>query len=105
MINKLGEYLKVRYESDGTYIDYLSDFNDTSTQIIEFGENLIDVLVKNDALYVYTAVIPLGAEIKNEDGTSEILTIKSVNNGLDYIVNQEAYNKYGLIFTPVENTT
>lgn len=105
LINKLGGYLKVRYESDGTYIDYLSDFNDTSTQIIEFGENLIDVLVKNDAIDVYTAVIPLGAEIQNEDGTSEKLTIKSVNNGLDYIVNQEAYNLYGLIFAPVENTT
>lgn len=105
LINKLGGYLKVRYESDGTYIDYLSDFNDTSTQIIEFGENLIDVLVKNDALDVYTAVIPLGAEIQNDDGTSEKLTIKSVNNDLDYIVNQEAFNKYGLIFAPVENTT
>ena len=105
LINKLGGYLKVRYESDGTYIDYLSDFNDTSTQIIEFGENLIDVLVKNDALDVYTAVIPLGAEIQNDDGTSEKLTIKSVNNDLDYIVNQDAFNKYGLIFAPVENTT
>ena len=105
LINKLGGYLKVRYESDGTYIDYLSDFNDTSTQIIEFGENLIDVLVKNDAIDVYTAVIPLGAEIQNDDGTSEKLTIKSVNNDLDYIVNQEAFNKYGLIFAPVENTT
>lgn len=105
LINKLGGYLKVRYESDGTYIDYLSDFNDTSTQIIEFGENLIDVLVKNDAMDVYTAVIPLGAEIQNEDGTSERLTIESVNNGSDYIVNQEAYNIYGLIFAPVESTT
>ena len=105
LINKLGGYLKIRYESDGTYIDYLEDFNDTSTQIIEFGENLVDVLVKNDAIDVYTAVIPLGAEVENEDGTSEKLTIRSVNNGFDYIVNQEAYDYYGLIFAPVENTT
>ena len=87
------------------YIDYLEDFDDTSTQIIEFGENLIDVLVKNDAMDVYTAVIPLGAEIEAEDGTSERLTIKSVNDGLDYLINQEAFNKYGFIVAPVEETT
>lgn len=105
LIEKLGGYLRVRYEDDGTYVDYLADFNDTSTQTIELGKNLIDVLVKNDAADVYTAVIPLGAEIENEDGTTEQLTIKSVNNGLDYLVNQEAFNKYGLIFAPVEKTT
>jgi hypothetical protein len=105
LINKLGGYLRVRYETDGTYVDYLADFNDTSTQTIELGKNLIDVLVKNDAADVYTAVIPLGAEIQNEDETTSQLTIKSVNNGLDYIVNQEALNKYGLIFAPVEKTT
>ena len=105
LINKLGGFLRVRYESDGVYVDYLEDFEDTSTQVIEFGENLIDVLVKNDAMDVYTAVIPLGAEIEAEDGTSERLTIKSVNNGLDYLINQEAFNKYGFIAAPVEETT
>lgn len=104
LINKLGGYLRVRYETDGTYVDYLADFDDTSTQVIEFGENLIDVLVKNNAADVYTAVIPLGAEIDN-NGTTERLTIKSVNNDLDYLVNQESYNKYGLIFAPVDLTT
>ena len=105
LIKKLGGYLKVRYEDDGTYLDYLADFDDTSTQVIEFGENLIDVLVKNNAADVYTVVIPLGAEIENEDGTAERLTIKSVNDGLDYLINQEAYELYGWIVAPVEETT
>lgn len=105
LISKLGGYLRVRYEDDGTYVDYLEDFNDTSTQVIEFGENLIDVLVKNNAADVYTVVIPLGAEIQNEDGTAEQLNIKSVNNGLDYLVNQEAYDQYGWIVAPVDLTT
>jgi len=105
LISKLGGYLRVRYETDGVYVDYLEDFDDTSTQDIEFGKNLIDVLVKNDAADVCTAVIPLGAEIEKEDGTTEKLTIKSVNNGLDYLINQEAYEKYGFIVAPVENTT
>lgn len=105
LINKLGGYLRVRYESDGTYVDYLEDFDDTSTQVIEFGENLIDILVKNNAADLYTVVIPLGAEIENEDGTAERLTIKSVNNDIDYLVNQEAYDKYGWIVAPVDLTT
>lgn len=105
LINKLGGYLRVRYEADGTYVDYLEDFDDTSTQVIELGQNLIDVLVKNDAANVYTAVIPLGAEIENEDGAAERLTVKSVNDGLDYLVNQEAFEKYGLIFAPISQTT
>jgi hypothetical protein len=105
LIEKLGGYLKIRYEQDGTYIDYLADFEDTSTQVIELGENLIDVLVKNDAADVYTVVIPLGAEIEKEDGTKTRLTIESVNGGKDYLVNQEAYNKYGWIVAPIDDTT
>lgn len=105
LISRLGGYLRLRYEDDGTYIDYLEDFDDTSTQTIELGKNLIDVLVKNDAAKVYSVVIPLGAEIENEDGTKTRLTIKSVNNNLDYLVNQDAYNKFGWIVAPIENTT
>ena len=105
LVNKLGGYLRIRYENDGTYIDYLEDFNDTSTQTIELGKNLIDVLVENNAAEVYSAVIPLGAEIENEDGTKHRLTIESVNNGLDYLVNEEAFNKYGWIVAPIGETT
>ena len=102
LINKLGGYLRLRYEQDGTYIDYLEDFNDTSTQEIKLGENLIDVLVENNAAEVYSVVIPLGTQIEDSD---ERLTIKSVNDGKDYIVNEEAFNRYGWIVAPVENTT
>lgn len=101
----VGGYLVERYENDGTYIDWVNDFNDTSTQVIEFGENLINILVKNNASNTYSVVIPLGAEIENEDGTKTRLTIKSVNDGLDYIVNEEALNKYGWIVAPVSETT
>lgn len=112
LLNKLGGYLRLRFEEDGTYIDYLEDFDDTSTQVIELGQNLIDVLVKNNAATVYSVVIPLGkeqAEVKDEAGNvvtpKQRLTIESVNNGLDYLVNEEALNKYGWIVAPVKDTT
>lgn len=110
LLDTLGGYLVERYESDGTYIDWLEDFknNDSlivSTQTIEFGENLINILAKNDASTTYSVVIPLGYEIENEDGTKERLTIKSVNDNKDYLVNETALATYGWKVAPVSETT
>jgi len=106
----IGGYFYVRYEDDGNYIDWVDDFTDEvgqiiSLQTIEFGENLKDITVENDASNTYSVVIPLGAEIENEDGTKTRLTIESVNGGLDYLINEAALNKYGWIVAPIENTT
>lgn len=106
----IGGYFYVRYEDDGNYIDWVDDFTGetgqiVSTQTIEFGENLQDITVENDASNTYSVVIPIGAEIENEDGTKYRLDITSVNDGLDYLVNEEALNKYGWIVAPVEETT
>lgn len=106
----IGGYFYVRYEDDGNYLDWVDDFTgDTgqiiSLQTIEFGENLQDITVENDASNTYSVVIPLGAEIENEDGTKTRLTIESVNNGLDYLINEAALNKYGWIVAPIESTT
>lgn len=106
----IGGYFYVRYEDDGNYLDWVDDFTDDlgqiiSLQTIEFGENLKDIVVENDASNTYSVIIPLGAEIENEDGTKKRLTIESVNNGLDYLINEEALNKYGWIVAPVDETT
>lgn len=106
----IGGYFYVRYEEDGNYLDWVDDFtNDNgqiiSLQVIEFGENLKDITVENDASNTYSIVIPLGAEIENEDGTKSRLTIESVNDGLDYLINETALNKYGWIVAPIEDTT
>ena len=65
----LGGFLCIRYEDDGNYIDYLSEFTLTNTQDIVFGENLLDLKHKNDASTVYSAIIPIGAEIEIEGET------------------------------------
>lgn len=103
LIETLGGYLNVRYEDDGNYIDYLSDFTDTSTQVIEFGENLIDIKQKIDAVDIKTGIIPLGAKLKDEEGndTTARLTIESVNNGIKYLVDDEMVEQYGKIFQVV----
>lgn len=62
----LGGYLCIRYEEDGNYIDYLSEFTLKNTQEIEFGENLLDLKHATKGSETYSAIIPIGAEIEVE---------------------------------------
>lgn len=98
LVSSLGGYLWVRYETDGVYIDYLSDFNTLGSQTVEFGQNLLDLSRTIKGEDIATAIIPLGA--KSEE-TGERLTIKSVNDNVDYIFDQTAVNEYGWIFKTV----
>lgn len=115
VLNTIGGYIQIRYEEDGTYIDWLDDFTNEESQLvssqeIEFGENLIDIKAENDATETYTVVIPLGAEIEETDEESgetikKRLTIEEVNEGFDYLVNETAVAKYGWIVAPISETT
>jgi phage minor structural protein len=103
LIDKYGGHLRVRIEGDKKYLDYLKDYPKTNTQVIEFGTNLLDFTKNIDATQIVTAVIPLGARL--EESTipklEERLTIKSINNGVDYITSQSAIDTYGWIFKTV----
>ena len=94
LIEMLGGYLIVRHEADGAYIDYLSEINVLSSQTVEFGKNLTDVIKSVKGEDLYTGIIPLGA--KDEEGNR--ITIASVNGGLDYLVNEDQADVYGRIF-------
>lgn len=109
LLNTIGGYIIERYVEDKVFVDWVDDFTEgdsqlVSTQTIEFGKNLIDIAVENDASETYSVVIPLGAEIENEDGTKKRITIEEVNDGKDYLVNETALNNYGWIVAPVEDT-
>lgn len=99
LIDTLGGYLWVRHEADGSYIDYLADFDALSTQEITFGKNLLDLSNITKGEGIATAIIPLGA--KDEEGEARV-TIASVNDGLDYVYDAEAVERYGWIFKVVE---
>lgn len=100
LIDPLGGYLVVRYEADGNYLDYLADFTDTSTQEISFSVNLTDLSQKVDGTSIKTGIIPLGAKITDAQGqtTDERLTITSVNDDKDYLVDDTSAAIYGKIF-------
>ncbi len=99
LLDTLGGYLWVRHESDGVYLDYLADFPYTSDQRITFGENLLDYSQTRSGDEIITALLPLGAKLTDEEGktTEERLTISSVNDGKDYVYDQEAVDQYGWI--------
>lgn len=95
LIDTLGGYIWFRHEADGVYIDYLEDLNFLSPQTIEFGKNLLDLKRETNGEDIATAIIPLGAKL---EGSERRLTIADVNNGVDYVYNQEAVDNYGWIF-------
>lgn len=100
LIGLLGGHIIVRHQDGINYIDYLSDYTAISNQKIEFAKNLLDMKRKRQGQDIITALIPLGAKLKDSEGndTDERLTIKSENGGLDYIIDDDAAAQYGLIF-------
>ena len=104
LIKKLGGYIITREEPDGIYIDYLKDFESLNEQNIEYALNLLDFTDAIKGSDLATAIIPLGAKLKDESGqdTDERLTIKEVNNQVDYVSSPEAVAKYGLIYKVVK---
>lgn len=95
LLNTHGGYIWIRHEPDGNYIDYLAELNLLSPQAVEFGKNLLDLKRETKGEDIATAIIPLGAK---EEGSESRITISGVNNGVDYVYNQEAVDTYGWIF-------
>lgn len=99
LVNKLGGYLKIVAGGGGSRnLWYVTDYGKVSSQVIEFGVNLLDLTEYINAEDVFTVLIPLGAKEKTEDGTEgKRLTIDSVNNDLDYIEDETAVSIFGRI--------
>lgn len=125
--SSLGGYLCIRYEDDGNYIDYLENFTLTNTQGIEFGSNLLDLKTDSDASNIFTAIIPIGAEIETETETTDEetgektttitksrVTIEGLADGEitsdivkrgDTIFSKSAVERFGWIYANVDETT
>ena len=111
--SSLGGYLCPRYETDGTYVDYVDKFTLTNTQRITFGKNLLDITQKSDANSTYSAILPLGAEIEDEYGEKSLLTLEGLPDGDltddlvkkgKFIYSKSALAAYGWICVPVSES-
>lgn len=100
LIKKLGGYIFVRHEGNISYIDYLSDFTLLSSQKVQFGKNLLSFKRAVKGENIKTALIPYGAKLTDDaaNETSARLTIAEVNDGKDYIYDEDAVKEYGYIY-------
>lgn len=86
-------YLYIRREKGVSYIDFVEDIGKASSQIIEFGKNLLDLSEYVDASNVYTQIIPLG----KADSKGNRVDIKLVNGGKNYLQSDSAIALFGKI--------
>ena len=95
----------MRYTDNGKVLDYLADFSTHSLQTVEFGKNLLDVKISRDHTERASALIPLGALIKETDAegqemeTNRRVDITSVNDGKNYVCDEDAVSEIGWIWT------
>lgn len=102
LLDRLGGYLVLREESDGTYIDYLESVGEVKNAPIKLRKNLQDMRRDIDPTNIITRLIPLGARLEAPEGQTEDasmprLDIKSVNNGKDYIDDVDLIAEFGVI--------
>lgn len=102
LVKRLGGHIRVRKSGTKRYIDYLADLPNTNSQVIRFGENLLDFTKNFDMSDLATVIIPLGARLEEKSNgypqaLDEYTTIASVNNGKEYLGSASAVAKYGWI--------
>lgn len=94
LIDSFGGYLRIRYENGVRYIDYLKSYNATSSQTIEFGQNLIDLMNKQTGEDLFTVLLPIGKDKLTIEAAGD--SQKYTHNG-KYLENAEAIASYGRI--------
>lgn len=103
LIDRLGGFIVVREEADGTYLDYLETVGkDVSEKPIKLTHNLKSMSYDINPTEVITRLVPLGERIESEDeeavdASQARLTIESVNNGIDYLDDIEMQKEFGII--------
>jgi len=60
LVEAYGGHLRVRKADGVRYLDYLKDYPDTCSQVIQFGSNLLDFVRNWDSAEYATAIVPLG---------------------------------------------
>ncbi|MCM2675569.1 phage tail spike protein [Alkalicoccobacillus plakortidis] len=102
LIDRLGGELWIRKENGVRYLDYLEKGGDVKKTEIRLAHNLKSIEKEADPNEIITRLIPLGVTIESEDeqavdASQARLTIESVNNGLDYIEDDQARAAFGII--------
>ena len=99
LIEKYGGHMRVRKVDGVRYLDYLAEYPDTCSQVIQFGSNMIDFTKQWDSSEFATVIVPLGNRLDDSpiEALDAYLTVESVNSGSMYVKSDEAFAAYGWI--------
>jgi len=109
LFDALGGVMMLERIGNTTFIDYVEVSPNVATQPVDIGMNIIDLNYLNRGEAVKTALFPLGAMVMSdydETGDYDDNTITSgnrigiaeVNDGIDFIFDQNAVNRFGWKF-------
>lgn len=94
LMDDYGGYFVVGWNGTKNTLNYVKDpGNHSSNQVINFGENLLDLKVSVNPNNVFTVLIPVAYDSNNNK-----ITIESVNEGKDYLESEEGIAEYGKVF-------
>jgi hypothetical protein len=94
LVDIMGGYLLADYSGDTTVLHYYDTLPLTNTQVVEYGENLLDLVTETDATQVYTSILPVGKDgLTIEELPDGELAPGFVKQGL-IIYSQEAEDLY-----------
>jgi hypothetical protein len=94
LIDRLGGELRVRHENGIRYLDYLQSIGEKKDTEIVLARNLITIEQERDPSEIITRLVILGPKLEDSE---ERLTVASINNGLNYIDDEEAISEFGII--------
>lgn len=99
LVKTYGGHLRVRKADGVRYLDYLKEYPDTCSQVIQFGSNLLDFVRNWDSAEYATAIVPLGNRLDDSpiEALDAYLTVESVNGGSLYVQSDEAVTSHGWI--------
>ncbi|MFV0527766.1 MAG: phage tail spike protein [Lachnospiraceae bacterium] len=99
LIDNLGGELQIRKANGTRYLDWISSIGETKETEIRLARNLIEMQRETDPTEVITRLFPRGAATEttsDTDAAKPRLTIKSVNNGKEYIDNAALIETFGI---------
>lgn len=99
LVEQYGGHIRVRKVNGIRYVDYLKEYPDTCSQVIQFGSNLIEFTRQWDSTDFATVIVPLGNRLEDSpiEALDAYLTVESVNQGSMYVQSDEAVAVYGRI--------
>jgi hypothetical protein len=98
LVSRCGGFIAFSTVDGERAVNWYDTIGTRSSQVVEFGENLLDFARNGANTSLVTVVVPYGAK---DETTGARLTIESVNNGLDYIQDDEAVTLRGSIIKAV----